>query len=153
MEANVAGSVGNNRFYFTQNLKGSHELAHAYISTHTATISISLYGDGSACVMHYDDGKDHVLYRGPANRGCKTKKAPMDRDRWSTNVLTWLNGRIPMLTILHEGRPHVVWLPSDGISIEDAVARFAQENNIDIEDEATLEKYDAEVEEDKWSRD
>ena len=54
----------------------------------------------------------------------------------NTDILTWLNGRATVVTIMHDEKPVTLWLPSDGVSIEDSVLRFCNERNIDIKKEA-----------------
>lgn len=53
----------------------------------------------------------------------------------STEQLTWLNGRAANLIVYHNGTQHLIWEPSMGIAIEDAINIFCKRYNIDWEKE------------------
>lgn len=56
-------------------------------------------------------------------------------------IITWLNGRLASsLVVMHNGKRRTIWTQKEaqesGLTIEDAVARFADRNNIDLDREA-----------------
>jgi hypothetical protein len=65
----------------------------------------------------------------PAFAEPKDKVTPAD-------MLTWLNGRAINITVMHEGKPNTVWLPSDDVSIEDRILCFTKEHDIDLLEES-----------------
>lgn len=51
------------------------------------------------------------------------------------DILTWLNGRVTVINISHNGMAHQLYHPQNGVTIEDATLEFIERYNIDIKQE------------------